>query len=153
MSHFKVLIPIIAFIFLGCNSKNDEKLNCIEANQISFKFISPFNFLDDASIIIDNEKFLHTFYGDSIKSGNYLPKDSLLIFELRGKQEISKSNVISLGRALALKLKKTNNYKILNGPELLTTGVLKIARKDGQQIKVCITDYYPVKISEFINKP
>lgn len=128
------------------NCRNDETRNCFDTKQLYIEFSPPFTFSEEDTLYIDGLKFSHTYYLDSIKKGNFLPKEQLIILEMENKQAKEKITSVGIGRTLARKLKNTRDYKILNGPELITTGKLKIERLDKKTINICSTPNYLAKL-------
>ncbi len=149
----KNIIMLLIFISLSqCKPLDERNNNCIRGGIISILYQSPFEFKDNDTLYIDDIKFAHSYVADSIQNGKFLPKEKLVFFEVQEKQAHTKSNSISIGRILAKKLMHTGDYKILNSPELLTTGVLKLQKKNKSLIEVCTTPNYAASIEILIEE-
>ena len=143
----KIFLSVVCtFLIYGCKIKGEQQKKCFTAKQVYVEFIPPFTFSEEDTLYIDQKKFSHTYYVDSIKTGDYLLKEELIILQIESKQAKEKTTNIAIARTLARKLINTKKYKILNGPELITTGKLKIERTDKKLIKICHTNGYLVKI-------
>ena len=113
---------------------------------MSIQFSKPFKFSKLDTLIIDNVKYTHAYSMDSINSNNTLPKEKVILFEKEGKEATTITNSLTIARVLAVKLKSTGNYKIINIPELLTSGIIKFKRVDENAIKICATKNYLAKL-------
>ncbi|GAB4508610.1 MAG: hypothetical protein Tsb004_07400 [Allomuricauda sp.] len=124
----------------------------MEGTQVEIRFLYPFSFHKKDSLFLDELVFTHVDYLDSISLGNYLPNQNPVILNRDGKQLREKSNQISMARVLGKQLSETGNYKIINGPELLTSGTLKISKTNGEPIKICVTPNYLAAISVVVKE-
>ncbi|KQC31228.1 hypothetical protein [Flagellimonas eckloniae] len=137
----KFIFVSLVFLSLVASCIKTEK-PCHKADTIGIQFTPPFDFTKSDTLQIDDLKFTHVNNIDSFQLGNYLPNKTMVFFELEGKQAKENSNQITIGTALGRKLTKSGQYNILNGAELLTTGKLRISRKDGKNIKICFPPNY-----------
>lgn len=146
---FILTLIIISLLFISCKQFGSEKnLLCKTSKGVKIQFTRPFNYSKTDTLYIDELKFTHVGYIDSLPLGNYLPMETMVVVEINKKQAKEKSNEISMARALARTLIRTNTYVIKNGPELLTSGKLKIERKDGKKIKICFSKKYAAVLLE-----
>jgi len=142
------IVFVILLFLSGCGAREDAAQTCVTNEKIGIQFTSPFSYSESDILVIDGVEFTHVDYLDSLALGNYLPNRNPVILEMEGKQAREDSNEISIGRALARRLILSGNYNILNGPELLTTGKLKVSRKDGARIKICMPKRYSAVLFE-----
>lgn len=139
----------ISLVLLGLTlSCVKDKKPCFSSESIGIQFTAPFEYRKSDTLQIDNLKFTHVTYQDSLELGNYLPNKTMILLELGGKQAKENSNQISIGIILAKKLNRSGQYNILNRAELLTTGKLRISRKDGKNIKICFPKDYSAILLE-----
>lgn len=138
-----IIIPIA---ITSCIRGTSKKSNCIEGPEVVILFTRPFIYSKKDFLSIDGIDFTHVGHLDSLNLGDYLPNNNPIVLELNGKQAREDSNEITIGRALTRNLKRTGNYTILNGPELLTSGKLKFARKDNKPISICSSLNYNAHI-------
>ncbi len=138
-------IVLLALLLIGCNQQKVKK-NCIRSKVVSIEYNTSLELDATDSLYIDDLVFRHTKQYDSLSANHLLPTRVMIHFDTGTKQITSKSNKIDLARALARKLKASGNYTILNGPELITTGILKISRTDEEQILICNSEGYTAKI-------
>ena len=121
--------------------------NCVSSKIVSIQFIEPFNYSKLDTLFIDDLKYKHAYSLDSINNNNTtLPKEKIVVLEIEGKEAIYKTNVISIARMLAFKLKSIGTYEIINIPEVITTGVIKFKRIDEKKINICTTKNYLAKL-------
>ncbi len=128
----------------SCTQKD---LFCQQSQSVSIEYSAPFLFESEDALYVDGLKFTHVTKGDSIALGHYLPNQEMILLEVNGKKGKDRSNKLDIIRVLASKLKRTGNYKILNGPELITNGILKVSRTDGKIIEICTTKGYLAKVN------
>ena len=138
----KIILFFNFLLFFNCNQESVISKECITTKVVSIQFSEPFNFSKLDTLIIDSVKYTHAYSMDSINSNNILPKEKVVFFEKEGKEATTKTNMISIARILALKLKSTGKYEILNIPEVITSGVIKVKRIDEDEIEMCTTKNY-----------
>jgi len=136
----------IIFIFIlltslsNCNdlNKHNQKKDIkVSGKEIKIHFFKSRSLNEKKYIIIDNNKYIFSHDLDSIyRMENILPANYLIVKRKDSSFIIEKNSHILISSVLYEKLKQTKKYNIKNLPELLTTGVLKIERKDGKKITV-----------------
>ncbi|WP_430907724.1 hypothetical protein [Maribacter sp. 2-571] len=136
----------LCILLFNCTYKK-EKTDCKRSQNVSIEYKLPLSFSSIDTLFIDDLKFTHVTKSDSIVLGSYLPNLEMVLLEVNGKQGKTKMNKLDIIRVLASKLKSTGNYKILNGPELITNGVLKVSRTDGKMIEICTSKGYLAKVN------
>lgn len=145
----RIKLFIISLVLLNFNSSCvKEKKPCFLSENIGIQFIAPLEYTKSDTLQIDDLRFTHVTYLDSIELGNYLPNKTMILLEVEGKQAKENTNPLTIGMILAKKLKKSGQYNILNRAEILTTGKLRFSRKDGKEIKICFPKDYSAILLE-----
>lgn len=143
MEKFFYCISII--LYTSCLNKNSDEIYLI-GKEIEIEYFYPSNEYIYDDIIIDSLTLNHSYYMDSIRIGNKIPKEKVIYFSVEGKNAEEKTNKIFIARELSKKLLATGKYEILNMPQVITQGVIKFKRKDEKKIKIIVSKSYPAKI-------
>ncbi|MDC1540216.1 hypothetical protein N8480_06080 [Flavobacteriaceae bacterium] len=142
----KIILFLNFSIFFNCIKGNLISKNCVSSKIISIQFSEPFNYSKLDTLFIDGLKYTHSYSMNSINNNDKLPKEKVVLFEKDGKEATTKTNIISIARIFAFKLKSTGTYEIINIPEVITTGVIRFKRIDEKKINICTTKNYLAKL-------
>jgi len=148
MMLMKKYLFYFALLFVFSCTNNSVTTTCtFNSDEVVIDYIIPSDFDDHLKIVIDGMEFRHSYFLDSINSGNYLPKERIIIFSIDGKEAYQVTNKITIASIFARKLRNTGNYKISNGAQVLTQGILKITRVDDKDINLIVNRDYPAFIN------